>query len=630
MNNYDKKNQRSIFAYNTKIIQSYNKCINRTIALFSDQELNDENFSFSDHTDKKAAIDKYFKDLQKEVLSDVSFSCSTAWDISEGKSDDICRAFGYDTKSLIIKNPAAKAAFLARSIDGLGLSERVWNLTNQFKEEMEISIRDGIERGVSADKLSQEVRNFLKEPKRLYRRVRGKDGKLHLSKAAKQYHPGRGVYRSSYKNAMRLCRTETNMAYRTADHDRWQNMDFIVGQKIVVSNNHKSDICDELAGKYPKEFKFTGWHPQCRCKVVPIFKTDKEMFKDMQLIKEGRESEIVCDSRHFVDDVPKGYKDWVKKNQSRILKSGNLPYFLRDNGSIVDGKYIVSKFNKTALKTANLSLLELAAKRHAARTPEQVADIQRRWEERTAKISNIKTRAQNDKTNIFFDDALNKEYKGVFEGKNIMEEIKHKNIVPSEILEDSSIHYSNELARMQNFDNPAKKVTREEFQRLVNLHGDVMFRTVNDAEIDGVKYTSREIKDWYTRSDKLKMNGNGGTAFGEGIYMTTSRWNGIDFVEITKETIDDALKSSRAYAKNNPTTIQITWAEKPKLIELNDLVEEFEKLPKEVKRKMTGYNGSIYSHSSEFAIALGYDGVYASIQNYLVVFNRSKLAILDD
>ena len=30
---------------------------------------------------------------------------------------------------------------------------------------------------------------------------------------------------------MRLTRTETNIAYRTADQDRWQRMDFVVGSE---------------------------------------------------------------------------------------------------------------------------------------------------------------------------------------------------------------------------------------------------------------------------------------------------------------------------------------------------------------------------------------------------------------
>lgn len=36
----------------------------------------------------------------------------------------------------------------------------------------------------------------------------------------------------------RRAATETNIAYRTADHERWQQLDFIVGIEVHLSNNH--------------------------------------------------------------------------------------------------------------------------------------------------------------------------------------------------------------------------------------------------------------------------------------------------------------------------------------------------------------------------------------------------------
>ena len=72
--------------------------------------------------------------------------------------------------------------------------------------------------------------------------MKGADGKLALSKNAKAFHPGQGVYRSSYKNAMRLTRTETNAAYRLADQDRWQRMDFVVGMRVHKSKNHPTEV----------------------------------------------------------------------------------------------------------------------------------------------------------------------------------------------------------------------------------------------------------------------------------------------------------------------------------------------------------------------------------------------------
>ena len=107
--------------------------------------------------------------------------------------------------------------------------------------------------------MARDLKQYLKHPDKLFRRVRDEHGILHFSKNAAAFHPGQGVYRSSYQNARRLAVTETNMAYRTADHERWQNQDFVVGIEIHLSGNHTckgrdgkphrfEDICDQLQG----------------------------------------------------------------------------------------------------------------------------------------------------------------------------------------------------------------------------------------------------------------------------------------------------------------------------------------------------------------------------------------------
>lgn len=57
-------------------------------------------------------------------------------------------------------------------------------------------------------------------------------GKLVESKPMMNYNPGPGVYKSAYKNALRVAVTETNMAYRKADSDRWQKLDFVLGFEV--------------------------------------------------------------------------------------------------------------------------------------------------------------------------------------------------------------------------------------------------------------------------------------------------------------------------------------------------------------------------------------------------------------
>ena len=132
--------------------------------------------------------------------------------------------------------------------------------------------------------ISQDIRQLLNEPNRRFRRVRDANGKLVPSQPMKDYHPGQGVYRSSYKNALRLAATKTNKALRTADYERWQNMDFVTGIEVERSptNHGPCPVCDAKAGKYPKDFKFTGWHPHCICVATPIM-MDHEEFAEWLL-----------------------------------------------------------------------------------------------------------------------------------------------------------------------------------------------------------------------------------------------------------------------------------------------------------------------------------------------------------
>lgn len=240
-------------------------------------------------------------------------------------------------------------AFQQRKAGGMNLSQRVWNLSEQYKTELEMALSAAIEPGTSAMELAADIKTYLNEPDKMFRRFRYKDadgnwqrkwkqkvtdadGKVHFIDAdPKAYHPGRGVYRSWARNAQRLARTEINMAYRKAEQERWKSFDFVVGYEVKITQNgkHVEDICDCLKGKYRKDFKFMGWHPQCMCYTIPILKTEDEFFDDDEDVKSVNE----------VEDVPQGFKDWVKDNEERIDKAaerGKLPYFIADNKKVVE------------------------------------------------------------------------------------------------------------------------------------------------------------------------------------------------------------------------------------------------------------------------------------------------------
>ena len=205
---------------------------------------------------------------------------------------------------------------------------------------MEVAIDTALMQGKSAAALSRDIRSLLTDPNALFRRVRDENDQLRMSKAMEAYHPGTGRYRSAYKNAMRLASSEINMAYRASDCNVAMMSDDCVGIEIHLSNNHNCkgvpkgefyDICDQLAGKYPKDFQWTGWHPQCRCFMTYVLKTDEEHQRDIMSGTDGG-------SVNTVKDVPDNFKQWVKDNEGRIEaaeQKGTLPYFLKDNGKYI-------------------------------------------------------------------------------------------------------------------------------------------------------------------------------------------------------------------------------------------------------------------------------------------------------
>ena len=310
---------------------------------FSDPE---RPFYFDDFPAVRRKIDELIEQLHKKVVYAIEEGDREEWLLSCEKNNELVEAMTRSTsipKAQITQwkqpNLEALAAFQARKTNGLGLSDRVWNITEQFKQELELALDIGLGEGKSAAELSRDVRRYLNEPERLFRRVRDKHGVLRLSKAAKAYHPGQGVYRSSYKNALRLTATENNIAYRTSDYNRWQQLDFVVGIESRCSNNHPDyDVCDELKGKYPKDFKFTGWHPFCRCHAVPILKTAEEMAADNERIMNGEP--LDGNSANEVNDVPDNFKSWLDRNRERVKTTTSIPYFIKDNGKYIPKDWV--------------------------------------------------------------------------------------------------------------------------------------------------------------------------------------------------------------------------------------------------------------------------------------------------
>lgn len=289
---------------------------------------------------------------------------------------------------------SADAFVREKQRDGLNLSGRVWNLAGNAKKEIEVILQNAIKEGRRGTEIAKDLRRFLIEPNKLFRRVRNKEtGALELSAAAKAYHPGQGVYRSSYKNALRMARTELKAAQCEAAWQSAQSNPLIVGWEIRLSNNHTTlrdgkpcpfhDMCDELQGVYPKAFRFRGWHPHCRCEMLPIIARPSDRKELYRRIFKGDAKERASWSPRAVEEVPQVFTDWVEKNRERARGWRTVPRFITDNPAYIVGEYGRPKPRPVEVPPGFLDFEDpRKSSRKREKTKEEQSDIRRRWNSR--------------------------------------------------------------------------------------------------------------------------------------------------------------------------------------------------------------------------------------------------------
>lgn len=370
-----KKQQQELFkrteGYAAEVRAIYLEAMGEIINLVKGTELEDgKPFSFAEYGYSEE-VTPILRNMYSRTYQVIRGGVQKEWLQSNEHNDELVKSvFGehsiedHHFARYFIRNKEAMDAFFARKTgeEGLNLSQKVWKYNGMFKEELENTLDLAIGEGTPANRLATKIKGYLQEPDKFYRRFRVKIGEDEngnpiygriwkrriwdkesesykwVNDDPKKYHPGQGVYRSSYRNAQRLARTETNIAYRDADFTRWQQLDFVVGVEIKLSNNHPVlDICDDLKGVYPKGFKWVGWHPNCRCYMVPVLAKEEELDQMLDKILNGEDpGSVVTDS---TKDLPEQFQTWVKDNEERYAKAeakGTLPYFIKDNKKAVE------------------------------------------------------------------------------------------------------------------------------------------------------------------------------------------------------------------------------------------------------------------------------------------------------
>lgn len=430
-----KEQLNRLFAkYNLRLGMLYSSYVKKLASLGYGEDVleGDELFNFDNFPELKERLNDIFKDYFQNSLMLYK----------QGITDGVTLAYTHDSdalgnytilsdKALQTARKTAAATLVANRLNskkGLNLAQTVWNYCSQTKSEFEMAISntiaDGIKHGTSAEEIGKQIRKYLNNPDMMYRRYHtikiqknGKkkdvvtwrrrriiDGKVRFVEEPLE-KVGMGVYRSSRKNALRVARTEINAAYHKARNDRWANEPFVIGQYIHVSPQHAiEDICDEVEGRYPKDFVWTSWHPQCICTSDPIMIEGEEKKEFYRRLMNGEDMSGYV-SPYSVTDVPDKYKQYIINNQDaivRAVKKDKLAWHLADNKKYWTGLLSKEQREELGLTTQEdirKAILDKAKLRHSQRTEEQVQKIQKAWDAR-------RRRRYNDRVK----DLLNTEY----------------------------------------------------------------------------------------------------------------------------------------------------------------------------------------------------------------------------
>lgn len=444
-----KEQLNNLFAvYNKRLGRLYSDYVKKLTSLgYGEDVLEDDAlFNFDNFPQLKARLNDIFNDYYQNSLL-----C-----YKSGITDGVALAYNHDEmviggysvltdKAIRVARDTAAATFISSRLktkNGLNLAQIIWNYCQQTKSEFEMAmsntIADGIKKGSSAEEVGKSIRKYLNDPDMMYRRYHtikvqknGKkkdvvtwrrrriiDGKVRFVEEPLE-KVGMGVYRSARKNALRVARTEINAAYHKARNERWQNEPFVIGQYIHVSPQHNiDDICNDLEGRYPKDYIWVSWHAQCICTSDPITIQGEEKKEFYKRLMAGEDMSNYV-SPFAVLTMPEKYNQYIKDNSEAIVKAGmrgKLAWHLQDNTKYWAHLLSPSDRKKLGLKAVSSkeAIIEIAKARHAKRDAKA---IQKAWTYRRMTIYEDKMDELRSKLTYSKDilsGALAKRYEAVY------------------------------------------------------------------------------------------------------------------------------------------------------------------------------------------------------------------------
>lgn len=324
--------------YDRKFREIFNKVAEQFAALSNDPNARfTKSFKFNGVINKK--IDIIIEAFHKDVLDLTELEIEKSWGLSNEKNDLIVKDYIKTISGIkatqkavfFFPNIPALKAFISSKHGTETLSDSIWQVAKQVRQEMSVHLGIGISNGDSASVISRRIRTYLNNPDALFKRIRDNKGRLVASQKMIEFRKANGLtqgtYTSAYKNAMRLVRTNTNQSFQLADSLRWRQEDMVIGIEIKLSAQHPDynypEICELLAGIYPKTYIFIGNHPQCLCVAIPIL-MPKSDFKDYLRGDEPLKATQIT-------EYPPNFKEFWKANFDKYSNYKQMPFIMEDN-----------------------------------------------------------------------------------------------------------------------------------------------------------------------------------------------------------------------------------------------------------------------------------------------------------
>lgn len=159
-------------------------------------------------------------------------------------------------------NGRAMDALVRTSYGGIAFSRRVWDVTWPVERQIRNQINLAVLTGTSADKVTRSIRSYL-----------GLPGTFRGT-AFKGFHPGAGIYKSAYKNALRLAGTEINRGFNEGIFRYGMEKKWVIGYVWRTGSGDPCEEClDEEGNFFPKDSPPNiPLHPHCACWAETVYK----------------------------------------------------------------------------------------------------------------------------------------------------------------------------------------------------------------------------------------------------------------------------------------------------------------------------------------------------------------------